>query len=132
MSYDWPLDTSGLDNQWPYDGPWNAVYDLASPELTVQLTNDNPETSLGGSDISYTIGDSYEMSAMYLPPGAGSQWVRLWRFDWIWFGGDDRGSASGSWTNPPPCPTITTDSQADTTHPTWIQKIVNGGGVITD
>lgn len=124
---------TGLDNAWPYDAvperetlpTWGAPSGGASLPQARHKAIDAPGTGNLSSETSYSIGDVFEMSLMFRPPGPDSQYVRLHKFEWGWSGGDSRSSATSYWTDPPPCTVLDISSTHETTHPTWQHRLVN-------
>ena len=126
----------GLDNGWPYDAvptgetlpTWGAPSSGASLPQARHRAIDAPGTGNLSSETSYSIGDAFEMSLMFRPPGPDSQYVRLHKFQWGWSGGDSRTSAMSYWTDPPSCVVFNISSAFETTHPTWQQRLTNTRG----
>lgn len=83
--------------------------------------SDSPDVPLL-SGTSYTIGSSWQMYLMFLPPGSGSQWVPLRRLDWTWTNNGSRSTPFVTWSDLEG-PGVQAGSSYDVyVHPSWTQK----------
>lgn len=135
--HDWPLGLTGLDNVCPYPAPpgepapaWSAEIATSTSLATLHWTQDSPDTNIAATEVSYSVGDQFEMHLIYCPPGGDSQWVPIHKLDWAWICSDSRATPSIPWTTPPPGSVYGISSVRNTSHPTWILKFTNGGGVV--
>ena len=75
------------DNQYNFMGgtQWHANVD-AGGDADFHYTQDSPHHTVQSGDLSFVIGDDYQMFQLYMPPdnGLGSEYVVLRRFDWTW------------------------------------------------
>lgn len=137
-SHYYPTDAlvdAGLDNEWPYnavpDGETLPTWGAPAAGTLSGATHaavDSPETSNKSFEVGYSIGDTYEMSLMFRPPGQDCQYVRIHKFVWGWSGSDHRANSQTFWADPPPCSILNISSAHDTMHPTWSHRVVNQNG----
>ena len=128
----------GLDNSFPYKfvlqpetPPWATVIGAANTADLRQM-EDSPGTGVYNSFSQILIeNETFKIYLMFLPPGAGSQWVPLHQVGWKWNANANRGSQNWSSLQgtlmAPNTGSVTENGGASfPEHPLWSRVITSG------